>query len=87
LRDASYRGAGGLGHGVGYVYPHDLSTGVAAQEYAPEPVRGRQYYEPSDHGAEARWRAILARLRVDLVGDLGAPDNTDPDDAGPVSKS
>jgi putative ATPase len=87
LRDASYRAAGGLGHGVGYVYPHDLPTGVAAQEYAPEPVRGRHYYEPSDHGAEARWGAVLARLRVDLGGGRTASDNTDPDDVGSDTKS
>jgi len=66
LRDGSYRGAAGYGHGVGYVYPHDVAGGVAAQVYAPAEVAGRVYYEPSDHGAEARWAAILDRLRQDL---------------------
>ena len=35
LRDASYRSAGVLGHGKGYVYPHDAPDGWAEQEYRP----------------------------------------------------
>jgi putative ATPase len=52
LRDASYRGAARLGHGEGYVYPHDDPTGTVAQQYRPEALEGRVYYEPSPHGAE-----------------------------------
>jgi putative ATPase len=52
LRDASYRGAAALGHGEGYVYPHDDPTGGVAQQYRPEALEGRVYYEPSSHGAE-----------------------------------
>lgn len=63
LRDSHYARAGTLGHGVGYRYPHDEPDGVAAQEYAPEPVRGRDYYQPSGHGAEATSRGVWARLR------------------------
>jgi putative ATPase len=70
LRDASYRGAARLGHGRGYEYPHDSPEGVIAQQYAPDAVAGREYYQPTQHGAEARYaeraeriRAILARAR------------------------
>jgi putative ATPase len=63
LRDAHYPGAQGLGHGQGYVYPHDVPGGVAAQEYLPDSLRGRTYYRPSRHGAEAAWGDIAARLR------------------------
>ena len=52
LRDASYRAARSIGHGVGYEYPHDDPRGWVPQEYRPPEVAGRVYYEPSEHGAE-----------------------------------
>jgi putative ATPase len=52
LRDAHYKGAATLGHGEGYVYPHDDPAGVVAQQYRPGALEGRVYYEPSAHGAE-----------------------------------
>jgi putative ATPase len=48
LRDASYRGAASLGHGEGYLYPHDFPTAKVDQEYRPLPVSTRRYYEPTD---------------------------------------
>ena len=61
LRDAHYRGAAALGHGVGYEYPHDDPRGFVEAVYLPEGLAGRRYYEPSEHGAEKRlaeaWRA------------------------------
>lgn len=62
LRDAHYPGARGLGHGSGYRYPHDESTGVAAQDYLPELLLGRHYYEPTQHGAEASRADVADRL-------------------------
>jgi putative ATPase len=59
LRDAHYKGAAQLGHGKGYVYPHDDPTGWVAQNYRPAEVADDVYYEPSDHGDEA---VIAARL-------------------------
>jgi replication-associated recombination protein RarA len=44
LRDAHYRGARTLGHGVGYVYPHDDPRGAAGQEYRPDEVAGNVYW-------------------------------------------
>jgi putative ATPase len=55
LRDAHYPGAKRLGHGKGYVYPHDVPEGIVGQQYAPDGVNGRAYYEPSSHGMEARF--------------------------------
>ena len=54
LRDAHYTGAASLGHGTGYEYPHDHPSGWVDQQYLPDPLVGRRWYEPSDHGAEAR---------------------------------
>jgi len=69
LRDSHYGGAKKLAHGKGYVYPHDLPAGVAAQQYAPDPIAGREYYQPSQHGAERIAAERLARIRAVLRGE------------------
>jgi putative ATPase len=55
LRDAHYAGATRLGHGKGYSYSHDDPRGV---------VHGRDYYRPTDRGAERELGQRLARLRA-----------------------
>ncbi len=52
LRDAHFKSAASLGHGEGYVYPHDDPSGVVAQQYRPDALEGRVYYEPTRHGDE-----------------------------------
>jgi putative ATPase len=66
LRDAHYAGAKRLGHGAGYVYPHDTPEGIVAQRYAPDVVAGRTYYEPTSHGMEARFAERSGRIRAIL---------------------
>ncbi|MGC9668567.1 replication-associated recombination protein A [Planosporangium sp. 12N6] len=63
LRDAHYSGSKGLGHGVGYAYPHDDTRGVVTQQYPPDGVVGRDYYRPTSHGAERPVAERLSRLR------------------------
>ena len=69
LRDAHYPGAKRLGHGKGYVYPHDDPIGVVAQEYLPESLRGAVYYEPTEHGNEREVAGRLAKLRRIVRGE------------------
>lgn len=69
LRDAHAQGSARLGHGVGYLYPHDEPDAVAQQQYAPDGITGRTYYEPTRYGAEARYREIVERLRPRLRGE------------------
>lgn len=52
LRDAHYPGAGALGHGTGYKYPHDYPGGWVQQQYMPDELIGHKYYFPKDSGAE-----------------------------------
>ncbi|MGH9273008.1 MAG: replication-associated recombination protein A [Acidimicrobiales bacterium] len=61
LRDAHYFGAQKLGHGVGYDYPHDHPEGWVPQQYLPDEVRARRYYDPSDHGFEQEIRTRMER--------------------------
>jgi putative ATPase len=86
LRDASYAGAARLGHGRGYVYPHDAPEGVVRQQYAPDAISGRRYYEPSAHGLEARYAERSARIGAILGRDAaeqpGEPEPGQPPDPG-----
>lgn len=68
LRDAHYPGAKRLGHGKGYVYPHDSEVGVVAQQYLPDELRGKRYYRPTVHGQERDVHARLEKIRK-LLGE------------------
>lgn len=68
LRDAHYAGAQRLGHGKGYRYPHDAEVGVVAQQYLPDELVGRRYYQPTAHGAERNVQTRLEAIRRILDG-------------------
>jgi putative ATPase len=68
LRDAHYAGAKRLGHGKGYRYPHDADAGILPQQYLPDELAGRHYYEPKNLGAERDVSARLERIRRILGG-------------------
>lgn len=68
LRDAHYPGAKRLGHGKGYRYPHDSDAGVVAQQYLPDELRDRRYYQPHARGAERDIQARMERIRRILDG-------------------
>ena len=68
LRDSHYPGARRIEHGKGYRYPHDFPDAVVQQQYAPDAVHGRDYYDPSDRGAERVMATRLAVLRGALRG-------------------
>ncbi len=74
LRDSHYPGAAKLDHGTGYRYPHDEPAGLVAQRYAPESVAGREYYQPSAHGAERATADRVARIRAALRGESAPSD-------------
>jgi putative ATPase len=67
LRDAHYPGAKKLGHGKRYKYSHDEPFGIAEQQYAPDVVLDREYYQPTSLGAEAaikeRWERVRRIIR------------------------
>lgn len=62
LRDAHYRGAEKLGHGVEYLYPHDYPNSWVNQEYLPVEIKDRVYYEPKEAGTEKRLSQIYQKL-------------------------
>ncbi len=62
LKDSSRDGAA-LGHGKGYLYPHDYRGHHVAQDYLPESLRGMRFYRPGEAGYEAKVASRLARWR------------------------
>lgn len=46
LRDSHYKGAAELGHGKGYIYPHDFDNDWVPQQYLPEKISQTQYFSP-----------------------------------------
>jgi putative ATPase len=59
LRTAGDRRMKTHGIGVGYLFPHDFEGDDVAQQYLPDELVGRRYYEPGDQGHEV---AIAARM-------------------------
>lgn len=58
LKDA-HRDAKAFGHGEGYKYPHSYPGHYVKQQYLPDRLQGRHYYEPSEQGYE---REIKKRI-------------------------
>lgn len=69
LRDGHYAGAAKLGNAQGYRYPHDVPDGVLTQQYAPDDLVGRDYYEPTGRGNERAVAERLPRLRRVIRGE------------------
>lgn len=63
LRDGHYPGAKRLGHGKGYKYPHNDPRGVSEQQYLPDELVGRTYYEPVARGHEREIADRLEKIR------------------------
>jgi len=60
LQDKHYKGAEKLGHGAGYLYPHDFPGHYVKQQYLPDGMEGRTFYHPSDEGFEKEVKKIFS---------------------------
>ncbi|HSD35116.1 MAG TPA: replication-associated recombination protein A [Alphaproteobacteria bacterium] len=57
-----------LGYGKGYAYDHDTAEGFSGQDYFPEEMERRRFYEPVERGFEREIRKRLEywdRLRAE----------------------
>ena len=59
LRDAHYKGAAKLGHGLNYMYPHDYPGHFTQQQYLPDSLKNRVYYHPTANGREKKMQEYL----------------------------
>ncbi len=65
LRDAHYGGAKKLGHGQGYIYPHNSPTGYVKQDYLGRDL-DKKYYQPKEIGREKYVKQYLQNLQDNI---------------------
>ncbi|QHS22862.1 replication-associated recombination protein A [Virgibacillus sp. MSP4-1] len=65
LKDAHYSGAKSLGRGVEYKYPHNYDQGWVAQQYLPNSIKNREYYQPKN---TSKFEASLKQVYEKIQG-------------------
>jgi len=71
LKDA-HRDRKALGHGEGYKYPHSYPGHYVKQQYLPDELQGKRYYEPSEQGYEREIKKRIEEWRkLDSIGGVG----------------
>ncbi len=63
LQDAHYSGHDDLGHGVGYKYAHDFPNHWVDQQYLPDEIKDKKFYEPGDLGVEKELKDRLDKIK------------------------
>ena len=53
-----------MGYGAGYKYPHNFEGSYVAEQYLPEELRGRSYYEPTENGLERELKERLEKIKA-----------------------
>ncbi|MGG0716370.1 replication-associated recombination protein A [Robertmurraya massiliosenegalensis] len=64
LKDAHYQGAKELGRGLEYLYPHNYENGWVKQQYLPDRIKNKMYYEPKRTG---KFEQALATVYENLL--------------------
>lgn len=62
LQDSHYKGAGKLGHGIGYRYAHDYPNHYVEQQYLPTELKGKVFYQPTDNGYEKKIQEYFQKI-------------------------
>ena len=65
LRSGTWRERRDHGIGVGYLYPHDYPGADVEQQYMPDKLADRRYYEPGEEGYERTIGELMERRRAD----------------------
>jgi putative ATPase len=68
LKNASSALAKDLGHGKGYLYPHDYQGGFTQQEYLPEELQGTVLWSPASNPKEQQISAQQKVIWKDKYG-------------------
>ena len=65
LKDAHYKGAAELGHGTGYIYPHDYDNDWVPQQYLPDQLQQVTYFQPKGNSKiEQSFQEIYQTLKT-----------------------
>ena len=68
LRNAPTKLMKELGYGKDYQYAHDYESNFAFQDYLPDELQGKTFYEPSDNPRENALRDYLKKLWGERYG-------------------
>ncbi|MFT4144528.1 MAG: replication-associated recombination protein A [Mobilitalea sp.] len=63
LKDAHYKGAANLGHGIGYLYAHNFENHYVKQQYLPDELKDRVFYTPSNQGYEKQIKEYFRQIK------------------------
>lgn len=63
LKDAHYKGANQLGYGLGYKYVHNYENHYVEQQYLPDEIKDKVFYNPSEHGYEKQMKEYLKKIK------------------------
>lgn len=63
LQDSHYSGAQKLGHGQGYKYAHNYENNYVKQQYLPDNIKDKVYYNPGDNKNEAAIAAYWKKIK------------------------
>ncbi len=63
LLDSHYKGAAKLGHGIGYKYAHDYKNHYVKQQYLPDEIKDRVFYNLSDNGYEKKIKDYFKKIK------------------------
>lgn len=64
IRNAPTRLMQNLDYGKGYQYAHDTEEKLTNMQCLPDSLQGREYYQPTDQGVEARFKARLEQIKA-----------------------
>lgn len=63
LQDAHYKASQKLGHGAGYKYAHAYPNHYVKQQYLPDGLTDRKFYQPTENGYEKTIRAYFHKIK------------------------
>jgi putative ATPase len=63
LRDAHYSGAKTFGHGIQYKYPHDYPNDYVDQQYLPDNIKNKKYYQPKTNKTEQSYKDYWDKVK------------------------
>ena len=66
LKDAHYSGSQKLGHGLTYKYPHSYPDHYIEQQYLPDNIKDRKYYEFGDNKTEPLAKEYWSKIKKSL---------------------
>ncbi|AIF43337.1 replication-associated recombination protein A [Virgibacillus sp. SK37] len=66
LKDSHYSGAAFLGRGNEYKYPHNYENNWVNQQYLPDSIKNKHYYQPKNTGKfEQAMKQVYERIQAD----------------------